>query len=137
MPDTSPLPVTERTRHRRLREQGSTERGDLDAILAAGVICHLGVVVDGDPTVDIRVLQDRNRIHHVFKAGVEVDRSRPWPQRTVFPKERVSQYSQDLLLWEMAHELAGSATPPAPALEPTLVRDEMVAGVTTSCPCSM
>ena len=95
------------------------------------------IVVDGDPTVDIRVLQDRNRIHRVFKAGVEVDRSRPWPQRTVFPKERVSQYSQDLLLWEMAHELAGSATPPAPALEPTLVRDEMVAGVTTSCPCSM
>jgi len=51
MPDPSPLPVTERTRHRRLREQGSTERGDLNAILAAGVICHLGVVVDGDPMV--------------------------------------------------------------------------------------
>jgi nitroimidazol reductase NimA-like FMN-containing flavoprotein (pyridoxamine 5'-phosphate oxidase superfamily) len=51
MPDTSPLPVTERTRHRRLREQGSTERGDLDAILSAGVICHLGVAVDGDPMV--------------------------------------------------------------------------------------
>ena len=27
MPDESPLPVTERTRHRRLREQGSTDRG--------------------------------------------------------------------------------------------------------------
>ncbi len=51
MPDTPPMPVTERTRHRRLREQGSTERGDLDAILAAGVICHLGVVVDGCPMV--------------------------------------------------------------------------------------
>ena len=51
MPDASSLPVTERTRHRRLREQGSTERGDLNAILAAGVICHLGVVVDGDPMV--------------------------------------------------------------------------------------
>jgi nitroimidazol reductase NimA-like FMN-containing flavoprotein (pyridoxamine 5'-phosphate oxidase superfamily) len=51
MSDTSPLPVTDRTRHRRLREQGSTERGDLDAILAAGVICHLGVLVDGDPMV--------------------------------------------------------------------------------------
>jgi nitroimidazol reductase NimA-like FMN-containing flavoprotein (pyridoxamine 5'-phosphate oxidase superfamily) len=46
-----PLPVTDRTRHRRLREQGSTERGDLDAILSAGVICHLGVVVDGYPMV--------------------------------------------------------------------------------------
>src|SRR5580692_7511665 len=51
MPESSPLPVTERTRHRRLREQGSTSRRDLDDILRAGVICHLGVVVDGDPMV--------------------------------------------------------------------------------------
>jgi hypothetical protein len=47
MSDESPLPVTDRTRHRRLREQGSTDRADLADILAAGVICHLGVVVDG------------------------------------------------------------------------------------------
>ena len=51
MLEESPLPVTERTRHRRLREQGSTDRDDLKAILAAGVICHLGVVVDGYPMV--------------------------------------------------------------------------------------
>jgi nitroimidazol reductase NimA-like FMN-containing flavoprotein (pyridoxamine 5'-phosphate oxidase superfamily) len=51
MPDSSTLPVTERTRHRRLREQGSTDRRDLEEILAAGVICHLGVIVDGDPMV--------------------------------------------------------------------------------------
>jgi nitroimidazol reductase NimA-like FMN-containing flavoprotein (pyridoxamine 5'-phosphate oxidase superfamily) len=51
VPDPPPLPVTERTRHRRLREQGSTKRDDLDAILTAGVICHLGVVVDGYPMV--------------------------------------------------------------------------------------
>jgi uncharacterized protein len=51
MPDQSPLPVTERTRHRRLREQGSSDRTDLTDILAAGVICHLGVVVDGYPMV--------------------------------------------------------------------------------------
>jgi nitroimidazol reductase NimA-like FMN-containing flavoprotein (pyridoxamine 5'-phosphate oxidase superfamily) len=42
---------TERTRHRRLREQGSLEPADLQAILAAGFVCHLGVVVDGYPMV--------------------------------------------------------------------------------------
>jgi uncharacterized protein len=47
----SNLPVTERTRLRRLREEGSTDRGDLDAILGSGVICHLGVVIDGYPMV--------------------------------------------------------------------------------------
>ena len=51
MPDQFPLPVTERTLHRRLREQDSTDRTDLADILAAGVICHLGVVVDGYPMV--------------------------------------------------------------------------------------
>ena len=41
------LPQTDLTRHRRLREQGSLDRADLDAILDAGFVCHLGVVVDG------------------------------------------------------------------------------------------
>ncbi|MFJ9848718.1 pyridoxamine 5'-phosphate oxidase family protein [Streptomyces sp. NPDC101150] len=42
-----PLSPTERTRHRRLREQGSTDRRELDAVLAEGFVCHLGVTVDG------------------------------------------------------------------------------------------
>jgi len=45
------LPVTDRTRHRRLREQGSTARADLDAVLRAGFVCHLGVLLDGAPMV--------------------------------------------------------------------------------------
>src|ERR1035441_9203812 len=43
MPESSDLPVTERTRHRRGREKGSTDRRELGDIL--------GVVVDGDPMV--------------------------------------------------------------------------------------
>ncbi|MEU3288482.1 pyridoxamine 5'-phosphate oxidase family protein [Streptomyces longwoodensis] len=50
-PLPSSLPLTDRTRHRRLREQGSLARADLDAILDAGFICHLGVVIDGRPLV--------------------------------------------------------------------------------------
>ncbi|MET7619168.1 pyridoxamine 5'-phosphate oxidase family protein [Streptomyces sp. NPDC005408] len=45
------LPDTELTRHRRLPEQGSLDRGVLDAILDAGFVCHLGVVVDGQTMV--------------------------------------------------------------------------------------
>jgi nitroimidazol reductase NimA-like FMN-containing flavoprotein (pyridoxamine 5'-phosphate oxidase superfamily) len=45
------LPATERTRLRRLREQGSLDRAVLDAVLADGFVCHLGVVVDGAPMV--------------------------------------------------------------------------------------
>lgn len=42
-----PLSATERTRHRRLREQGRSERAELDSVLAAGFLCHLGVQVEG------------------------------------------------------------------------------------------
>jgi uncharacterized protein len=54
MTDTRPRPpdmlaVTDRTRLRRSRHRGSTARADLDAILAAGFVCHLAVLVDGCP----------------------------------------------------------------------------------------
>ncbi len=45
------LSATARTRHRRLREQGRADRADLLAVLAAGFIAHLGVIVDGAPMV--------------------------------------------------------------------------------------
>ena len=45
------LSSTSRTALRRHRERGRTERDDLYAVLDAGLICHLGVVVDGAPRV--------------------------------------------------------------------------------------
>jgi uncharacterized protein len=48
---SNPLSATERTRHRRLREQGRGDREDLFAVLRAGLIAHLGIVRDGYPMV--------------------------------------------------------------------------------------
>jgi len=45
------LSATERTRLRRHAERGKTENADLLAVLDAGMICHLGVVMDGAPVV--------------------------------------------------------------------------------------
>ena len=45
------LSATERTRLRRHRERGRTGRTDLYDVLDAGLICHLGVVVNGAPRV--------------------------------------------------------------------------------------
>jgi nitroimidazol reductase NimA-like FMN-containing flavoprotein (pyridoxamine 5'-phosphate oxidase superfamily) len=45
------LSSTPRTTLHRLRERGRIDRADLDAVLAAGLVCHLGVVVDGAPVV--------------------------------------------------------------------------------------
>jgi nitroimidazol reductase NimA-like FMN-containing flavoprotein (pyridoxamine 5'-phosphate oxidase superfamily) len=46
-----PLSSTPRTTINRLRERGRTDRSDLHAVLGAGLICHLGVVIDGVPVV--------------------------------------------------------------------------------------
>jgi uncharacterized protein len=45
MPDTG-LSSTARTRHKRLREQGRSDRADLHAVLRAGFVAHLGVATE-------------------------------------------------------------------------------------------
>src|SRR5580700_5241590 len=45
------LSPTERTRLHRLRERGRSDRAELYAVLDVGLICHLGVIVDGAPVV--------------------------------------------------------------------------------------
>jgi uncharacterized protein len=54
MTNPQPVPglsVTPRTQHRRLREQGRRDRAALFAVLRAGLVAHLGVIVDGVPMV--------------------------------------------------------------------------------------
>jgi len=48
---TDELPRGGRTRHRRLPEHGRYDREEMRAILRAGFVCHLGVIVDGHPMV--------------------------------------------------------------------------------------
>ncbi|GAB1824069.1 pyridoxamine 5'-phosphate oxidase family protein [Herbidospora sp. RD11066] len=45
------LSSTPRTALGRSKERGRTDRADLHAVLDAGLICHLGVIVDGAPMV--------------------------------------------------------------------------------------
>ncbi|MCP3798062.1 pyridoxamine 5'-phosphate oxidase family protein [Allokutzneria sp. A3M-2-11 16] len=46
-----PLSPTERSTIQRGKQRAATERADLDEVLDAGVICHLGVVINGAPVV--------------------------------------------------------------------------------------
>jgi imidazolonepropionase-like amidohydrolase len=61
------------------------------------------LVVDGDPTADVRVLQDRKNLRAVISRGRPVDLTRPWPERTVWPKEKVGMYSQQALTYELVN----------------------------------
>jgi hypothetical protein len=55
MPDTAPLPQPKapsaRTRVKRLPARGHYDRATIAAILDAGLVCHVGYVIDGQPYV--------------------------------------------------------------------------------------
>ncbi|MEV0076346.1 pyridoxamine 5'-phosphate oxidase family protein [Nocardia neocaledoniensis] len=46
-----PLSPTPRSTMTRYKERGSTDRAELDAVLDAGLVCHLGVLLGGSPVV--------------------------------------------------------------------------------------
>jgi nitroimidazol reductase NimA-like FMN-containing flavoprotein (pyridoxamine 5'-phosphate oxidase superfamily) len=48
---TASLSSTARTRITRHRERGSDDRADLFAVLAEALVCHVGIVRDGEPVV--------------------------------------------------------------------------------------
>ncbi|MGD1880358.1 MAG: pyridoxamine 5'-phosphate oxidase family protein [Kiloniellaceae bacterium] len=51
MSDTVDFPPTERTRIKRLHQRAHYDRETVHAILDAGLICHVGYVIDGQPYV--------------------------------------------------------------------------------------
>ena len=61
------------------------------------------IVIDGDPSADVSILGDRSRLRHVITRGRQVNLDRPWPERAPLAGERVGNWSQIPLTWEMAH----------------------------------
>ncbi|MGQ4598335.1 pyridoxamine 5'-phosphate oxidase family protein [Nocardia sp. R6R-6] len=47
----TPLSPTPRSTPTRLKDRARTDRADLDAVLDAGLVCHLGVLLGGTPVV--------------------------------------------------------------------------------------
>jgi nitroimidazol reductase NimA-like FMN-containing flavoprotein (pyridoxamine 5'-phosphate oxidase superfamily) len=73
MSSERPLSPTPRTTLHRLRERGRLDRADLDAVIEAGLVCHLGVVIDGVPVV---LPTGYGRIgEHLFLHGSSANRS--------------------------------------------------------------
>lgn len=62
------------------------------------------LVVDGDPSADIRILGDRSRFRAVISRGRPVDLDRPWPQRRPLAGEKVGNWSAQPLTWELVNQ---------------------------------
>ncbi len=61
------------------------------------------IVVDGDPSVDVRLLQNRSRLRAVISRGRCVDLTAPWPTRDRIAGEKVGNWATEILTYERAH----------------------------------
>ncbi|MEC8974234.1 MAG: amidohydrolase family protein [Actinomycetota bacterium] len=62
------------------------------------------IIVDGDPTSDIKVLNDKSRLSEVISRGTRVDLSRPWPEHRDISGWKVGNWGSEVLTWEKAYE---------------------------------
>jgi imidazolonepropionase-like amidohydrolase len=60
------------------------------------------IVVDGDPSADITILQKRDALRTVVSRGELVDLAQPWPERRRIPGEKVGNWAAEVLTYERA-----------------------------------
>lgn len=78
----------------RMEEQlGTIEVGKLADVL----------VIDGDPTTDITMLNDKSRLSEVISRGERVDLSAPWPEHGPIKGWKVGNWASETLTWERAY----------------------------------
>ena len=61
------------------------------------------LVLDGDPSADVRILGDRGRLRAVVSRGVQVDLDRPWPQKQPMAGSRVGSWATETLTWDLVN----------------------------------
>ncbi len=62
------------------------------------------IIIDGDPTSNIKLLNDKSCISEVICRGSRIDLSNPWPEHDALPGWKVSNWAGQILTWETAYE---------------------------------
>lgn len=94
------------TRNNTLALRNGGEVGTLVAGKLADVL-----VVNGNPLQDIRILQDLSRFAVIIQGGRIVSTDRPWPERRIWPYERVMAISSGLMTPEAVARTRSAARP--------------------------
>jgi len=61
------------------------------------------LVVDGDPTTDITMLNDKSRLSEVISRGERVDLSAPWPEHGHIKDWKIGKWAEEILTWDRAY----------------------------------
>jgi len=78
------------------------ELGTLEAGKLADVL-----VIDGDPTSDITILNDKSKLSEVICRGERVDLAQPWPEHGRIPNWQIGSWASESLTWERAYGTPG------------------------------
>ncbi len=62
------------------------------------------IIIDGDPTSNIKLLNDKSCISEVICRGSRIDLSNPWPGHDALPGWKVGNWAGQILTWETAYE---------------------------------
>jgi len=62
------------------------------------------IIIDGDPTSNIKLLNDKSCISEVICRGSRIDLSNPWPEHDALPGWKVGNWAGQILTWETAYE---------------------------------
>jgi len=65
------------------------------------------LVVDGDPTRDITILNDKSKLSEVICRGERIDLDRPWPEHGRIPDWQIGSWAAESLTWERAYGSPG------------------------------
>lgn len=71
-------------------------------VIAPGMLADV-LVIDGDPTTDITMINDKSRFRNVISRGATVDIASPWPTKTNPPGWKVGNWAREILTWERAY----------------------------------
>jgi imidazolonepropionase-like amidohydrolase len=71
-------------------------------VIAPGMLADV-LVIDGDPTTDITMINDKSRFRNVISRGAMVDIASPWPTKTNPPGWKVGNWAREILTWERAY----------------------------------
>ncbi len=61
------------------------------------------LVVDGDPTTDITMLNNKSRLSEVICRGKRVDLTAPWPEHGPIKGWKVGNWASEILTWDRAY----------------------------------
>jgi len=70
-------------------------------VIQSGCVADI-IVVDGDPSKDVRILQDKTNIKAVVSRGQNIDITSELPRRSRIPGEKVSSWAGEVLTYDIA-----------------------------------